>query len=806
MDPKDEEILIKIITLFRAINKKYPNFEKLADEIVLAGIAPLKAFECILYAYVKNNYLGPPFALSVDISEMDKLAYSFLTVDAETPFQLVRYPSLLWLCKEYSYHMASVSIIMSFKYACHHLKCIYMMQDMYGEARCPTIKQDFDDILEKVNLDEIAERRDEDSFTFAILGCYISVFYHDFQLANRFQKICEDFLGIKVNFSAVLGTRTKAQQNALPQLIAQVERSKEGASAIELPNTPTAKPNMCPLDDDNLLEFIKFADDSNVNQKLSIAEQAFVLRFGEMHRRLHPNDELVNEQSLSFVTAIVRNIMEEKGRSSNETENGSNEGEEESLVAWPILTEALFKRGFYERRSLARQERALRQFEEITAQYSAAQPDTSERGLEYFFWSKMPSFWQADLGHAKLLSNLGMVKSALDIYLRCQQWDEIVDAYTVIGQRDLAEKVIRERIAAGHETSELYCCLGDVTSDPSYYEKAWEMSKHKSARAARSLGLNAVNKEKDKKKGTEYFEKSLEINRFQVNLWFSLGCIYMDLHDFQNAERAFRYSVTLEPDNYKGWNNLANAVMFAGRKWQTLTLLKEAVKYNYDSWRIWENILLVATEDRSFNDVIYAYHRLIELRQKHVDPQILGVLVKAVSEDLPDNKGRGASKYREELLNLFGHVTSTNPMDSGAWRLYANLVLSGEEKDLKPVDYQKAVQYIQRSYQCRLHSAEKDWEFKKDIREDLLKDLRVMTNLLIPSTSEERAKEVFGEESKGFVSSSLFSLRMNINVFMARLKVAMNKCFDEKVKDEIGEDNKVLSSLHDTVNASLGET
>lgn len=305
---------------------------------------------------------------------------------------------------------------------------------------------------------------------------------------------------------------------------------------------------MCPLDDDNLLEFIKFAGDSNVNQKLSIAEQAFVLRFGEMHRRLHPNDELVNEQSLSFVTAIVRNIMEEKERSSNETEIGSIEGEEESLVAWPILTEALFKRGFYERRSLARQERALRQFEEITAQYSAAQPDTSERGLEYFFWSKMPSFWQTDLGHAKLLSNLGMVKSALDIYLRCQQWDEIVDAYTVIGQRDLAEKVIRERIAAGHETPELYCCLGDVTSDPSYYEKAWEMSEHKSARAARSLGLNAVNKEKDKKKGTEYFEKSLEINRFQVNLWFSLGCIYMDLHDFQNAERAFRYSVTLEPD------------------------------------------------------------------------------------------------------------------------------------------------------------------------------------------------------------------------------------------------------------------
>lgn len=277
-----------------------------------------------------------------------------------------------------------------------------------------------------------------------------------------------------------------------------------------------------------------------------------MLCFGEMHRRSHPRDELIDEQSLSFVTAIIRTFTEKKTKPSGDAQNGSDGGKveanDEPPVAWPILTEALFKRGFYERRNISRQERAMRQFEEITAQFSAAQPDTSERGLNYFFWSRMPSFWQTDLGHAKILSDLLMVKSALDIYLRCQQWDEIIKAYKDLGQRDLAEKVIRERIASGNETPDLYCCLGDVTSDPSYYEKAWELSKRRSARAARCLGINAVNKEKNKKKAVEYFEKSLEINRFQVNLWFSLGCIYMDLHDFSNAERAFRYSTTLEPD------------------------------------------------------------------------------------------------------------------------------------------------------------------------------------------------------------------------------------------------------------------
>lgn len=81
------------------------------------------------------------------------------------------------------------------------------------------------------------------------------------------------------------------------------------------------------------------------------------------------------------------------------------------------------------------------------------------------------------------------------------------------------------------------------------------------------------------------------------------------------------------------------------------------------------------------------------------------------------------------------------------------------------------MQNIQKSYQCRLRSTETDWEFNKKIREDLMKDLRALTDLLIPSASEEKGKEIFGDESRGFVTSSLSSLRMNVNVFLARLKV-----------------------------------
>ena len=49
-----------------------------------------------------------------------------------------------------------------------------------------------------------------------------------------------------------------------------------------------------------------------------------------------------------------------------------------------------------------------------------------------------------------------------------------------------AEAVIRQQLAV-KETPDLYCSLGEVTRDRSYFEKAVEISKGRSARAFRML-------------------------------------------------------------------------------------------------------------------------------------------------------------------------------------------------------------------------------------------------------------------------------------------------------------------------------
>ncbi len=67
----------------------------------------------------------------------------------------------------------------------------------------------------------------------------------------------------------------------------------------------------------------------------------------------------------------------------------------------------------------------------------------------------------------------------------------------------------------------------------------------------------------------------------------------------------------------------------------------------------------VGVDEGAFGDAIRAYHRLIDLREKHVDPQALGLIAKAVVENVPDIDGRGANRHSKDLLALFGRATAT---------------------------------------------------------------------------------------------------------------------------------------------------
>ncbi|KAF6774714.1 hypothetical protein AHF37_05845 [Paragonimus kellicotti] len=287
----------------------------------------------------------------------------------------------------------------------------------------------------------------------------------------------------------------------------------------------------------------------------------------------------------------------------------------------------------------------MSQLEELVNQFDRPDPPACKRGSEYFFLTRMPSIWVLQIEQARLLKKLGCYKSALDVFLRWNQWFDIIDCYTHLNKREKAEELIRAQLDSG----------GSVT------RIAWDVSEHRSARAMRSLAIVHMYIDKDYEKAIECFEKSLSINNLQASLWFTFGCCCLQAKQYTKAENAFRRCVQIGPRDFEsiGMNNCASAAVLGGKKGIALKLLKEACKYNFENWRIWENISIISVDVGCFSDTIQACHRLLDLREKFSDDQVLAALTLAVTSGVMDQSEQPASRLRPKLLELFGRVTAS---------------------------------------------------------------------------------------------------------------------------------------------------
>lgn len=137
-----------------------------------------------------------------------------------------------------------------------------------------------------------------------------------------------------------------------------------------------------------------------------------------------------------------------------------------------------------------------------------------------------------------------------------------------------------------------------------------------------------------------------------------LGSAAFRSDKWPTAVKAFRQCTHLEPESHEVWNNLAASYIKMNEKNKAHGVFIEALKHAYDNGKIWENFLWTSTDCCYFEDIIRAYNRLLDIKEKYVDTDVLNALKTSVVKKLKDPNDVSVYQYKKSILKLFGRLTS----------------------------------------------------------------------------------------------------------------------------------------------------
>lgn len=503
----------------------------------------------------------------------------------------------------------------------------------------------------------------------------------------------------------------------------------------------TLKDAFSPVDTLTSEEILPFAvrvvGDKSTNWQ--IYTQALLVRSRiEMHR------SRTVERGVLQMQAVVDQIVVDTTRRTDVADGNSNEENGQVVEKQPVvpvisvvLPDEEPKQPRHDREEAAPVDEKPKSFFPAAASADSAPADVR---LEYIHALSSPPRWHLESELAYAWTGVGSLVSALEIFKRLKLWAEValclassaaadnedgsgrggggedkaravirwrlfhrqtdvvshakpdddgeIDEETDISTLKAAELVGPERNPPQPNAPRLFCILGDL--EPAlavaHYERAWELSKRRYARAQKSLGEYYL-VEKDWTRAREAYRLAVSVNRLSPEMWSRLGDINLRLGEFGDAAEAFTRAIGSSNDTAGGedartWSNLGSALysMYleaakeeqkkggdqedeeqpvpSGNKaedeeeddddplpsrttktaknasvllTQSMNAYKRGAAIAHDNWRIWDNVITLAVRIRPmpFFEIIQALRAIIRIKQSEdaLDDHILRLLL-----------------------------------------------------------------------------------------------------------------------------------------------------------------------------------
>ncbi|KAM0724270.1 hypothetical protein Q7P37_000152 [Cladosporium fusiforme] len=606
----------------------------------------------------------------------------------------------------------------------------------------------------------------------------------------------------KFALTGLMGKRTKFQQKETSQLLVLARSAKSlesGKAESEQKALATSEsqssdatapsgPGNLDLNDDTLLESISFSKKPDQSTGIQ-ASSDLPQELAELDPSDQPKLQPLDSSILLSIASSIKNTSPEDGLTREETLPYATRVLEGGSSNWQIYTQALLVRSRIEGYKSRTIERGLLQLQALVDQVIAdtAEVETSalsEQGeaaantflpkakdsesapvterLRFIFQLASPTRWDLEAELASRWVSLGGLRSALDIYQRLEMWAEAALCWAATEREEKARSVVRQQLfhatdggsedepaddekwegaprePAPLDAPRLYCILGDLDSSVEMWEKAWEVSNERYARAQRSLGRHYI-AANDYVKAALAYAKAVRVDQLNQPSWFAFGCTLLELSQFDRAVEAFTRCVQLDETDAESWSNLGAALMRTDPedkiakktdepklddeeeqapsdprkdvfnaaqniRLDALNALKRAATLKHDSFRIWDNVLTVAASlsPPDYATMLGAQNRIVKLRGKTegescLDISVLQVLVSHIiaTNDKYEPNAPGLARMVVRFIDetVVPLITSSAALwqlvsKLALWRRKPTSALEAEEKGWRAVTSQ----------------------------------------------------------------------------------------------------------------------